>query len=100
MDNIPKSFIFKRGRVSNMMKHIVQDVREIMHPYCAINLKENDRTKIKEYIETSKTLGVSHLQIFTSTEKHNYLRYIKSPEGPTMTYKIISYCTRRDISNS
>lgn len=40
---------------------MVQDVREIMYPYTAINLKENDKTKIKDYVSTCKAYGVSHM---------------------------------------
>lgn len=100
MDNIPKSFIFKRGKVPNMIKNVVSDMREIMHPYTSLNLKESDKAKFKEYISTAKAVGISHFQIFTSSEKHNYLRFIKNPEGPTITFKIISYCTRKDVANN
>lgn len=60
--------------------------------------------------------AVSHMVIFTSTKKRNilelyfkkvfinliknskldnYVRYIKNPDGPTLTFKIISYSDKK-----
>jgi hypothetical protein len=64
--------------------------------------------------------SVSHMVLFTSTKKRkfkyslfksnsliyfllfikkkkkdNYVRYIKNPEGPTLTFKIISYSDKK-----
>ncbi|EGR31956.1 hypothetical protein IMG5_099180 [Ichthyophthirius multifiliis] len=97
---IPKSFVFKRGKVSKDLRQIVTDYREIMYPYTGYKLQESDKTKIKDYIATSSVYGISHMVIITSTEKHNYIRFIKNPEGPTITFKIISYCNKSDVLNS
>ncbi|KAL4499731.1 hypothetical protein ABPG72_017271 [Tetrahymena utriculariae] len=97
---VPKSLIFRRGKLNKPLKQIVQDYREIMYPYTAMKLKETDKAKIKDYLSASKVYGMTHLTILTSTENHNYIRFIKNPEGPTITFKIISYCTRRDVQTA
>lgn len=71
-----------------------------MYPYTAMKLKESDKTKIKDYLSASRVYGMTHMTVLTSTENHNYIRFIKNPEGPTITFKIISYCTRKDIVNA
>jgi len=35
--------------------------------------------------------------IFTQTENGNYLRLIKNPKGPTITFKIEEYALARDV---
>lgn len=100
MGTMPKSFIFKRGDVPKPIKTMVHDLREVMYPYTSMKLKESDKSKIKDYIQTSSVYSVTHLMILTSTEKHSYLRIIKNPKGPTVTFKILSYSTRTDIINA
>ena len=75
-------------------------MRELMYPYSSMKLQESDKTKIQEYIKASKIFDVSHMIIFTSTSQHNYMRFIKLPEGPTVTFKIVSYCDRADVLNA
>jgi hypothetical protein len=36
---------------------------------------------------------VSHMIVFTSTETSNYLKIMKNPDGPTITFKVLSYST-------
>lgn len=98
--NIPKSFIFKRGDVPKPIKILVSDLREVMYPYTGMKLKESDKSKIKDYIQTSSALSITHMMILTSTEKHSYLRIIKNPSGPTITFKILSYSNRSDVLNA
>jgi hypothetical protein len=37
------------------------------------------------------------MMMFTNTEKNSYLRIAKMPKGPTITFKIKSYCLSSDI---
>ncbi len=37
----------------NTIKTLVNDYREIMYPYTSMNLKENDKTSMKEYIKAA-----------------------------------------------
>jgi ribosome biogenesis protein SSF1/2 len=36
---IPKTFIFRRGKVGLTVKELIQDMRKVMSPFTAINLK-------------------------------------------------------------
>ena len=100
MGNMPKSFIFKRGKVNNPIKILVRDMRELMYPFTAMKLKEQSKSKLKDYLVASKAYGINNLMIFTSSKTHNYLRLLKTPEGPTLTFKIVSYCTMSEVINS
>lgn len=71
-----------------------------MYPYTAIKFQESDKVKIKDYLKAASAYDISHFFIFTSTEKNNYLRLVKLPEGPTITFKILKYSTRKDVISS
>jgi ribosome biogenesis protein SSF1/2 len=36
---IPKSFVFSRGKLPSTLRHLQQDLRKVMLPYTALNLK-------------------------------------------------------------
>lgn len=38
--------------------------------------------------------------VFTSTETSNYLKVMKSPDGPTITFKVKNYSTKQDLIDS
>ena len=46
----PKSFIFKRGKVGIFARDLVQNLREMMYPYTAINLKESKKNSLKDFL--------------------------------------------------
>ncbi len=39
-ENIPRSIVAKVGKVSPIVKGLIQDIRRVMGPYTAMNLKE------------------------------------------------------------
>lgn len=39
-DDTPKSFVFKMGKVPAVVQNLVQDMRRVMAPYTADNLRE------------------------------------------------------------
>lgn len=40
-DKIPKSFVFSRGKLPGPLKQLQMDLRKLMLPYTALNLKVN-----------------------------------------------------------
>lgn len=68
-----------------------------MYPNTAIKLHEKKKNSLKDFLGVSGVFGVTHMMIFTATEKSNYLRMLKNPKGPTITFKIKEYCLRKDI---
>ena len=96
-EQIPKSFIIKRGEIGMYLKELLHDVRNIMYPFTASKLKESWKNSIKDFISAAGLFGVSHMMMFTQTENANYLRLIKNPKGPTLTFKIKEYSLARDV---
>lgn len=68
-----------------------------MYPFTASKLKESKRNTIRDFISAAGVFGVSHMMLLTQTDVSNYLRIIKNPRGPTLTFKINEYSLSRDI---
>ena len=93
----PKSFIIKRGKIGLFLRELVSNLRELMYPFTAANLKESKRNSIKDFLGVAGQLGITHMMIMTQTEMGNYLRFIKNPKGPTITMKIEEYSLSKDV---
>ena len=79
------------------LKDLLHDMRELMYPYTASKLVESKRNSIKDYISAAGQFGVSHMMIMTQTEQGNYMRVLKNPRGPTVTFKIEEYALSKDV---
>ena len=72
-------------------------MRNLLYPYTASKLTESKKNSIKDFVGAAGAFGVSHMLIFTQTENGNYLRLIKNPKGPTITFKIEEYVLAKDV---
>jgi len=59
----------KRGKVGHNIKKIIKEMRGIMYPYTAINLKESKTNSLKDFLSIVDVYGLSHMMLFTSTPK-------------------------------
>jgi len=97
---IPKSFVFSRGKLPSTLRHLQQDLRKVMLPYTALNLKEKKRNNLKDFVNVAGPLGVTHFLILSNPKSLPHLRFAKSPQGPTFTFQIEEYALAADIANS
>ena len=65
MENAPKSFIVKRGRVGQYMRELIQNLRELMYPYTALKLRESKKNSLKDFLGVAGQFGVSHMMVLT-----------------------------------
>lgn len=72
-------------------------MRNIMYPYTASKLRESKKNSIKDFVAAAGIFGVSHMLMFTQSETANYMRIVKNPKGPTLTFKINEYSLARDV---
>jgi len=79
------------------LKELLHDIRDLMYPYTASKLKESKRNTIKDFVSAAGLYGVSHMMVLTQTEVSNYLRIIKNPRGPTITFRMNEYSLARDV---
>ncbi|KAI3928007.1 hypothetical protein MKW98_023608 [Papaver atlanticum] len=99
-DKIPKSFVFSRGKLSGSLKQLLKDLRELMLPYTALKLKEKKRNNLKDFLNVAGSLGVTHFLMLSKTSSSPYLRVARTPQGPTLTFKIEEYSLALDVAKS
>ena len=68
-----------------------------MYPYTLINLKESKKNNIKDFLSLVDIYGLSHMMMFTNTEKNSYLHFAKMPKGPTVTFAIKKYLLASEL---
>lgn len=99
-DKIPKSFVFSRGKLPGPVRQLQMDLRKLMLPYTALNLKEKRRNNLKDFLNVAGPMGVTHFLILSKAETAPYLRVARTPQGPTLTFKIQEYSLAADIAQS
>ncbi|KAK8650674.1 hypothetical protein V6N13_140302 [Hibiscus sabdariffa] len=99
-NKIPKSFVFSRGKLPGPLRQLQMDLRKLMLPYTALNLKEKKRNNLKDFLNVAGPMGVTHFLILSKTETSPFLRVAKTPQGPTLTFKIHEYSLAVDIAQS
>ncbi|KAF4006425.1 Brix domain family protein [Saccharomyces cerevisiae] len=70
--DIPKSMVIRVGQTSlanHSLNQLVKDFRQIMQPHTAVKLKERKSNKLKDFVVMCGPLGVTHLFMFTQSEK-------------------------------
>lgn len=80
---------------------MVQDVRKVMMPYTAANFKEDAsyrKLTIQKYCQHAcLPLGVSHMLVFSQNEERLALRIAKTPQGPTLTFRVHQFSLAKHI---
>ncbi|KAJ7977568.1 PETER PAN-like protein [Quillaja saponaria] len=99
-DKIPKSFVFSRGKLPGSLKQLQMDLRKLMLPFTALNLKEKKRNNLRDFLNVAGPMGVTHFLILSKTATAPYLRVASAPQGPTLTFKINEYSLAADIAQS
>ncbi|XP_077231325.1 peter Pan-like protein [Tasmannia lanceolata] len=99
-DKIPKSFVFSRGKLPSSLKQLELDLRKMMLPHTALKLKEKKRNNLRDFLNVAGPMGVTHFLMLSKTESAPYLRVARTPQGPTLTFKIHEYSLAVDVSQS
>ena len=122
---MPRSFILHSGAISNSVKSLLLDLRSTFEPYTASNLKQTKSNRLKDFINISGTLGVSHMMVLNQPGMQRKgkakevapssvvpdatgpsaandsgrvnLRIATLPRGPTITFRVNKYALRKDI---
>lgn len=64
------------------------------------DLQEKKRNNLKDFLNVAGPMGVSHFLILSKTATAPYLRVARTPQGPTITFKIHEYSLASDIAQS
>ncbi len=67
---------------------LVKDMRKVMSPHTAGKLRERKDNGVKDYVNLAGSLRVTHLLMFTQTERAVNLKVARMPHGPTLTFQV------------
>ncbi|KAH9614617.1 hypothetical protein KSS87_019621 [Heliosperma pusillum] len=99
---IPQTMVFSRNkgkRLPPLLRQLELDLRKVMLPYTALKLKEKKRNTLKDFVNVAGPMGVTHF-LMLSKALNPYLRIAKTPQGPTLTFKIHQYSLAVDVAQS
>lgn len=82
------------------MVTLSRDFRKMMEPFTASQLKERKSNKIKDFVSLSGIFHVSHMCLFTRSEKSMSMKVSRMPQGPTLTFKVHSFILAKDVISS
>ncbi|MQM11031.1 hypothetical protein Taro_043932, partial [Colocasia esculenta] len=99
-EKIPKSFVFARGKLPGSLRQLKLDLRKLMLPHTALNLKEKKRNNLKDFLNVAGPMGVTHFLILSKSDSAPCLRVARAPQGPTLTFKIHEYSLASDVARS
>ncbi|KAF7277821.1 hypothetical protein GWI33_009237 [Rhynchophorus ferrugineus] len=96
----PHSFVIHKGLPGGHTLELTKDFRKVMEPFTATSLKERKKNAVKDFVSVAGPLHVTHLTIFSRTELGMYLKIMRLPRGPTLTFKIQNFSLARDVISS
>ncbi|KAM5238058.1 LOW QUALITY PROTEIN: uncharacterized protein ACOB6Z_012655 [Ctenodactylus gundi] len=96
----PHSFVFARGRAGRSVRQLSLDVRRVLEPLTASRLQVRKKNSLKDCVAVAGPLGVTHFLILSRTETSVYLKLMRLPGGPTLTFRVNKYTLVRDVISS
>lgn len=96
----PHTFVISRGTLGKNASELMLNFRKVMEPYTASRLKVRRKNVVKDFVSVAGLLNVTHLVVFTKTQKAIYMRLARLPRGPTLTFRVENYALARDIISS
>ncbi|XP_063084702.1 suppressor of SWI4 1 homolog isoform X2 [Cavia porcellus] len=93
----PHSFVFARGRAGRSVRQLSLDVRRVMEPLTATRLQVRKKNSLKDCVAVAGPLGVTHFLILSRTDRNIYLKLMRLPGGPTLTFQIRKYSLVCDV---
>uniref|UniRef100_A0A1E1XSW0 Putative rna-binding protein n=1 Tax=Amblyomma sculptum TaxID=1581419 RepID=A0A1E1XSW0_AMBSC len=96
----PHTFVISRGTLGKNASELMLNFRKVMEPYTASKLKVRRKNVVKDFVSVAGLLHVTHLVVFTKTQKAIYMRLARLPRGPTLTFRVENYALVRDVISS
>lgn len=100
LSKAPHSFVFSRGDVGINVINLTMDLRKMMEPFTASNLKVKKSNVWKDFVAVGGFLGVTNILSLSKTEKSISLRIARIPKGPTLYFKVHKYTLCKDVTAS
>lgn len=69
----------------------MKDMRKVMEPYTASNLKMRKKNMLKDLVSVAGPLGVTNFIMFSKTPHGTNMRIARLPRGPTLSFQVIYF---------
>jgi ribosome biogenesis protein SSF1/2 len=89
--------VIKRGHVEKDIKDLINDMRNVMEPYTASELKVTKKNSLKDFVSIAGPMHVTHLIMFSQTEIGDYMKLMRLPRGPTLHFKVEDFSLVNDV---
>eukprot|EP00466_Bigelowiella_natans_P019162 jgi/Bigna1/68081/fgenesh1_pg.5_\ len=102
-EKVPKTFIFRRGSSSKRLQQLAlfpQKLggKELVYVVSIlIRTVERRANRLRDFLAISTPLGVTHFMVLTESASGGSLRIIKTPKGPTFTFKLLNYHLIKEV---
>ncbi|GAB5361900.1 hypothetical protein AAMO2058_000752500 [Amorphochlora amoebiformis] len=93
----PRPMVIKRPGSSKRLANLVFDIRQFLSPYTPVKLKELRKNTLQDFLQAGRVLGMTHLIILSESPAGSFMRIVKSPMGPTFTFKLRDYNLLREV---
>ncbi len=93
----PRSIVARSSKVIAQVGELVHDLRKLMSPHTASNLKEKRSNRMKDYITVAQQMAVSHILTISQTKSNVVLRIGRIPSGPTLHFRVSEYSLARTV---
>ena len=96
---VPRTLVVRKpgGKLGKGAIDLIADLRKMMMPNTALNLREKKKAKLQDYMSVAGPLGVSHMLVVSQTQKGPLLRMARLPKGPTLTFKVDEYSLMKHV---
>ncbi|XP_054616677.1 suppressor of SWI4 1 homolog isoform X2 [Dunckerocampus dactyliophorus] len=86
--------------VGKNVGQLITDVRRVMEPYTAEQLKVRKKNVLKDFVAVAGPMGVTHFMIFSKTDRNLMMRLARLPKGPMLYFKVLKYTLIKDVVSS
>ena len=100
---VPRSLVIRRGKTAAEVGELVEDLRHLMLPYTALHFNEDPKNRkltMAQYAShLALPMGISHMLSFSQNEERLNLRLARTPEGPTLSFRVHRFSLNRHIKS-
>jgi len=96
----PHSMVVSRGKVGKSVQKLIENVKSIMEPYTATQVKSQKNNTLKDFISIAPSLSVTHLILFNKTDSNVNCRFVRVPRGPSIWFKVSNFTLVKDVLQS
>lgn len=68
--------------------------------FLALFLQEKKKNNLRDFLNVAGPMGVTHFLMLSKTQSAARLRVARTPQGPTLTFKINEYSSALDVAQS